>query len=460
MKKRLTLYLAALAFSGILFTGCNNKPDEPENPAEEEDVGDLERPTGTVPVTHNWVYDKRPEITVNVKNPNSVAVTAKVKARISTDQKVVVTTIEKEVSVPADGNIDVILTTDSDMEPGFYNAFCMVNGKSARTFNFGISPFEIKSDPDYQEDFVQFWKDANDQLASIDINEDLFPISSNSLYTIYMVELQSVPDGLSGDPVIVRGYYLEPKDGKKHPVLMHFQGYDTLGERPGISLPSGNGKFAEFFLSHRGQYLNRSSQAERTSVFGKSDNKGDFENKYGDWFAYNFGNKDSYYYRGAFMDCVRAVQFMATRPTSDMDNLFAEGSSQGGALSYAAAALSGIKFKAIAPNVAFLGDFPDYFKIVSWPANVAFANQGSMTDAEMYAFLSYFDTKNLATLIDCPVWATSGLQDSTCPSHTNVAPFNNLKSTDKTMSFYPEMQHSYPTTWTSDITKFFNDHTD
>jgi len=452
MRKTLSLLLAS--FIGLLFLGCSNsKPDIIDEPE------DLQRSKGTVPVTHNWVYDKRPDFTIRVENPNSVSATAKVKARITSDMKEAVTTVEKEVKVPANKTIDVSLTTDSDLKPGFYNAFCLVDGKAARTFNFGISPFEIVSAPDMQADFDEFWKAAQDQLASIAINEDLFEITKTSKYTLYMVEMQSVPDGLTGEPVIVRGYYLEPLDGKKHPVLMHFQGYDTLGERPGISLPSGSGEYAEFFLSHRGQYLNRSTEAERAKVFGKNDGKGDFENKYNDWFAYNFGNKDAYYYRGAFMDCVRAVQFMATRSTSDMSNLFAEGSSQGGALSYAAAALSDIPFVAIAPNVAFLGDFPDYFKIVSWPANVAKENQGSMTDDQMYAFLSYFDTKNLATKISCAVWATSGLQDGTCPSHTNVAPFNNLKSTDKTMTFYPEMQHSYPSSWNSDIAKFFKDRT-
>ena len=452
MRKTLSLLLAF--FIGLLFVGCSNsKPDNTDEPQ------DLQRLKGTVPVTHNWVYDKRPDFTIRVENPNSVAASAKVKARITSDMKEAVTTVEKEVEVPANKTIDVSLTTDSDLKPGFYNAFCTVDGKAGRTFNFGVSPFEIVSAPDMQADFDEFWKAAQDQLASISINEDLFEITKTSKYTLYMVEMQSVPDGLSGEPVIVRGYYLEPLDGKKHPVLMHFQGYDTLGERPGISLPSGSGEYAEFFLSHRGQYLNRSSEAERAKVFGKNDGKGDFENKYNDWFAYNFGNKDAYYYRGAFMDCVRAVQFMATRTTSDMNNLFAEGSSQGGALCYAAAALSVYPFSAIAPNVAFLGDFPDYFKIVSWPANVAKENKGSMTDDQMYAFLSYFDTKNLATRISCAVWATSGLQDGTCPSHTNVAPFNNLKSTDKTMTFYPEMQHSYPSSWNSDIAKFFKDRT-
>ena len=155
---------------------------------------------------------------------------------------------------------------------------------------------------------------------------------------------------------------------------------------------------------------------------------------------------------------------MATRETSDMSKLFAEGSSQGGALSYACAALStlvGYSFTAIAPNVAFLGDFPDYFQIVSWPAETAKqgAKKAGMTDEQMYAFLSYFDTKNLATLIpaSCAVLASSGLQDGTCPPHTNIAPFNNLltPAAEKEYIFGPEMQHDYPAGWTSKVTWFF-----
>ena len=180
-------------------------------------------------------------------------------------------------------------------------------------------------------------------------------------------------------------------------------------------------------------------------------------NTYGDWFAFQFGDRDGYYYRGAFMDCVQAVRFMATRQTSDMDNVFAEGSSQGGAFSYAAAALSPYPLRAVAPCVAFLGDFPDYFSIVDWPANVARKNQGSMTDAEMYTFLSYFDTKNLATRITCSVIACSGLQDGTCPPHTNTAPYNNLTVEDKQMFYYPQLSHQIPGDWNSKYMKFFKD---
>lgn len=120
-----------------------------------------------------------------------------------------------------------------------------------------------------------------------------------------------------------------------------------------------------------------------------------------------------------------------------------------------AAALSDYPFTAIAPCVAFLGDYPDYFNIVSWPGDVAKKNKGMMSDEQMYAFLSYFDTKNLATRISCAVIACSGLQDGTCPPQTNIAPYNNLLSTDKEFHFYPEMQHEIPKDWSGKYTTFF-----
>ncbi|MBP5334031.1 MAG: acetylxylan esterase [Bacteroidales bacterium] len=452
MHKRFLLILAALALFAFLPTGC-----KPEGGNEPEDKGgeqtELLPLKVTVPVNENWIFDKRPAVLLHIENPNEVSVTAKAVVRITSDFKESITTIEKETEVPS-GGTDLVLTTDQDLKPGFYKAAPVVNNMPAKGFFFGVNPFQIVSAPDMQEDFDEFWENARSQLPPIDgTTVTLYPIEKKSTdkCKVYMVELQSVPDGPDGDPVICRGYYLEPQDGKPHPVIMHFQGYDTLKNPPKVYCPSANnGDYAEFQLSHRGQYINHRTAAKRDDGLDM-----DFENIYGDWFAYNFGNRDGYYYRGAFMDCVQAVRFMASRPTSDMKNLFAEGSSQGGALCYAAAALSDIPFSAIAPNVAFLGDFPDYFRIVTWPGDVAKKNQGTMTDQEMYAFLSYFDTKNLATRITCAVWATSGLQDQTCPSHTNVAPFNNLKSTDKVMNFYPEMQHSYPSTWTSDIDKFF-----
>ena len=456
---RKQFYLVALLAVVLWACGCEKKPNEPQP----GDKPDMELITQSVPVTDNWIWSGKPAITLHIENANSMAVKVETKIIFSTDQKKSLMTITDSVEVAGNGKIDFVMTPSENFEPGFYRAVCFVNNRSARSFIFGIDPFDIVSAPDMQSDFTAFWTATKEQLEAVDMKAELTEITerSSDARKVYLVQMQSIADGLTGDPVIIRGYYCEPQDGQKHPVIFHFYGYDTQGSKSKCECPYGgsSNQFAEFYLSHRGQYLN--NRPATTYNPGITE---DCVNIYGDWFAYNFGDKNGYYYRGAFMDCVQAVRFMATRPTSDMTKLFAEGSSQGGALSYACASLStlcGYSFTAIAPNVAFLGDFPDYFKIVGWPAETAKANKGSMTDEQMYAFLSYFDTKNLATLIPatCGVLGSSGLQDGTCPPHTNIAPFNNLKTpkTNKEYVFAPEMQHDYPAGWTTKLMTFFKE---
>ena len=431
-----------------LFGACGC---ERPNPAAPE-----KNPHDTIVVEpEDLIWSGRPYFNITLENTETEPVKLPVKVRITTDTKQLAVEMTDTVEVAASTQRNYAVTTSENLNPGFYRATCYVDGKTVRNFNFGIDPFDIVSAPDMQPDFTEFWQTAKDQLAAVDMNAQLTEITGNSSAKrkVYLVEMYSVPDGLSGEPVKIRGYYCEPADGQKHPVIMHFYGYDTQGSKAKCECPSGgSSNYAEFYLSHRGQYLN--NRPATTQNPGITE---DCVNIYGDWFAYNFGDKNGYYYRGAFMDVVQAVRFMATRETSDMTHLFAEGSSQGGALCYAAASLSDYPFTAIAPNVAFLGDFPDYFQIVSWPASTAKAEakKRGMSDEEMYAFLSYFDTKNLATRIHCAVLGTSGLLDGTCPPHTNIAPYNLIDNPDKEYHFYPNMTHDYPKNWWSMIAAFW-----
>ena len=439
-------WLAAMACVLMLGAcGCErpNPVDPPVNPHDT-----------TVVEPEDMIWHARPYFNVPVENKDSLEVRLPIKVRITTDTKQLVYELDDTVTVAGNTKKEFAMTTPEDMNPGFYRALCLVNGKTSRNFVFGIDPFDIVSAPDMQPDFNDYWQGVKNQLAAVEMNPVLTEIANNSSATrkVYLVEFYSVPDGASGEPVKIRGYYCEPTDGAKHPVLVHFYGYDTQGSTSKCECPmGGSSKYAEFYLSHRGQYLN--NRPATTHNPGVDE---DCVNIYGDWLAYHFGDKDSYYYRGAFMDAVQAVRFMATRETSDMSKLFAEGSSQGGALCYAAASLSDYPFTAITPNVAFLGDFPDYFKIVDWPGSSykAAAKTAGMTTEEMYAFLSYFDTKNLATRIHCAVLATSGLKDGTCPPHTNIAPYNLIDNPDKEYHFYPEMTHDYPKNWYSMIENF------
>ena len=467
MSKKASILLIVLL--GLVLGACggckpNITPDPDFPPVDTPDVveqPDLSLIKHTILVTDDWIYSGKPAITFQIENPNKAAVRLETKMKIVTDSWSLVTTVSDSVEVAGNSTQEFVLTTADNLEPGFYRATCTVNGKISRgQFVFGIDPFDIVSPPDKQPDYDEFWATAKQQLASVDMQANLIEIPSHSTDArkVYLVELFSIADGLEGAPVKIRGYYCEPQDGQRHPVIMHFYGYDTKGSKAKCECPSGgsSAQYAEFYLSHRGQYLNN-----RPASTGNPGITEDCLDNYDeDWFAFNFGNKDGYYYRGAFMDCVQAVNFMATRPTSDMNHLFAEGSSQGGALTYAAAALSDYPFTAIAANVAFLGDFADAMDIGGLAAEISKRCKGSMTREEMLAFLSYFDTKNLATRISCPVLASSGLQDDVCPPRTNVVPFNNLATpeADKEYIFGPLMGHSYPGNWNSKRDKLFKSH--
>ena len=462
MIKKYSIFLIWLmAMVLVACGGCKGPvPQDDPNPQEQgtpdtPEPADLSLITQSVPVTDDWVWSGKPDITIHIENGNATDVKVGVSVRYVTDKKKEVETVADSVVIPANGALDYKATTTQVLEPGIYRASCFVNNKAARHFNFAIDPFKIESAPDKQSDFDSFWQTAKDQLAAVDMNANLIelPEKSSATRKVYLVEMFSVPDDPEGEPVKIRGYYCEPQDGQKHPVIMHFYGYDTQGSKSKCECPSGgSSQYAEFYLSHRGQYLNN-----RPASTGNPGVTEDCENIYGDWFSYHFGNADTWYYRGAFMDVVQAVRFMATRESSDMTKLFAEGSSQGGALTYACAALSDYPCAAIACNVAFLGDYADAMDIGGLAAETSKRCQGSMTKEEMLRFLSYFDTKNLATRISCPVLASSGLQDGVCPPRTNIVPFNNLATpaADKQYIFGPEMGHDYPKNWSTKMWELF-----
>ena len=273
--------LVELKANGVIVSGSNYTLKEVLliNPA------DLKPLTLAVPVTDNGVFTAKPAITIHIENPYGEPVTANVEVEITTDRSVTVASLSATKELAVGASQDIFMTTNDNLAPGFYKATCIVNDDLARAFVFGIDPTDIVSAPDKQPDFYSFWAAAKAQLADIDMNATLTEITAKSTATrkVYLVEMNSVPDGLTGEPVVVRGYYCEPTDGKKHPVIMHYAGYDS-GYRPGGQdvkpyCPSGDAEptYAEFSLSTRGQNINNRAADER-----EADGKGDFVNTYGD----------------------------------------------------------------------------------------------------------------------------------------------------------------------------------
>lgn len=396
----------------------------------------------TVQVTNNWIWNsgETPVLNVSIANQNASNVNANVVLNVQTDKFEPFLATQTNVATVNAGSSIVSTFSLPISTPGFYSFSISVNDNLVKTFNIGYSPDSISSPVDAQSDFQSFWNTAKTDLAAVDPNYilTLIPEKSTSARKVYLVQMNSVGDA-TGNPVIIKGYYAEPTGNGTYPAIINYLGYDSGQGDPYIMSGNDNPGYAELILSTRGQSLNRAN------------------NPYGDWFVYSLGNKDDYYYRGAYMDAVRGIDFIASRTKIQTENIFAQGSSQGGALTIAAAALD-TRIKAIAVGVTFMGDFPDYFKIGQWPAYPASVKQKEigLSDVDMYKMLSYFDTKNLAPQITCPVLMASGLQDPVCPPHTNFAPYNNLKSTSyKEFHIYPLKQHETPDNWYKMYFDFF-----
>ena len=186
-------------------------------------------------------------------------------------------------------------------------------------------------------------------------------------------------------------------------------------------------------------------------------------NKYGyDFYSYGWGDMRKHYYRNAYLDCVRAVDFVKSRDKVDQDAIFAAGGSQGGCFTYVAAGLTQA-FRAIAPSITGHADFTDGMRIVNWPRQKFLDAQEALgwTDEERDAFNSYFDTMNFAKWVTCPVITSFSLQDTTDPAHTNIAPYNLLQNAEKADNRYiinPFLGHGTPGDWTQTYMDFFENY--
>lgn len=392
-----------------------------------------------------WEEGESPKVDVSITNPGATDVTTAVKVIIRTDSYETVTTEADDVTIVA-GATETI-SFPLSLTPGFYHIIVEANYNLLKDFNIGFNPTAIEVTPDAQSDFETFWTTAKNDLAAVAPEYTLteIPEKSTAKRKAYLVEMKSVDNG-DGVPVTIRGYYLEPVAAGTYPVIITQNGYDS-GYEPWCPGGDDNPEWIELLMSNRGQLINNREPYKEENAF------------YGDWFQYNFGNKDKYYYRGAYMDVVRSIDFIASREKAQQNNIFMTGASQGGAFTIAGAALDN-RLNAIAPAIQFMGDFPNYFKVGAWPRYQALQQQKELglSDEELYAFLSYFDTKNLAALVTCPVTTCMGLQDDVCPIRTNFAPFNVFTNTDKHYVVNDNCKHETPAEWYTTYINFFTDH--
>ncbi len=360
--------------------------------------------------------------TLHVINETDEEVKAILVAKIKLDVGKKVTTKKTAVIIPAGGMVDQVIS-QKVTEPGFYQVTTtLVYNKEETpemTFTLGYEPEKMAVKCSAPADYMSFWNNSLAELAKVDPNYTvtLVPDRCTLKLNVYDVRMKSFGN------VEVGGQYVVPKAPGKYPVIVQFLGYGSIPK--GAEMKDDG--FIRYLASTRGQ-----------GVMNK-------ENIYGDWMAYRLDSRDDYYYRGAFLDVVRAIDFVCSRPEADQTRVVVRGGSQGGALSFAAAALDK-RIALCVPHIPGFCDIPNFINLTSWPGSVyrkyVSDNDKKVTFQSMCNMLTYFDVKNFGPLIHCPVFMGIGLQDPICPPRTTFAPYNLLTVKDKRYIIYPECKHA------------------
>jgi cephalosporin-C deacetylase len=163
------------------------------------------------------------------------------------------------------------------------------------------------------------------------------------------------------------------------------------------------------------------------------------------WMTKGILDPDNYYYAYVYMDCYRAVDVMLSFDGIDETKLIAEGGSQGGALTLAAASLHP-KVSLALSDIPYLCHFKRSVELFNGsPYNEIYHyfkihDQLHQTEDTVYKTLSYVDCMNLADRITCPILMSVGLEDTICPPSTGFAAYNVI-SAPKEMRVYPEYGH-------------------
>jgi cephalosporin-C deacetylase len=155
------------------------------------------------------------------------------------------------------------------------------------------------------------------------------------------------------------------------------------------------------------------------------------------------------YYQLAYADVIRAVDYLRTRQGIDAERIAIAGTSQGGGIALAVAALDP-RLKAVVAHVPFLCDM-----------RLAARTQGSlvkqlldragMNDETHVRTLAYFDPLELVPALRVPALLSSGGRDTTCPAGTIRSVFDRIPSV-KSLFHDPELPHTtsaafYSMTW-------------
>lgn len=265
-----------------------------------------------------------------------------------------------------------------------------------------------------QPDFDAFWEETLAQSATLPLEPVFEPMDLPARgLTIQGVRFAG------WDNAPIAGRYLRP---------------DGEGPFPGVLIVHGYSWFSRPLLWQQLAWAYLGHAVLAIDVRGQGGDSADTTTYPGGhapgFMTQGILDPEVYYYRGVYMDAVRAVELLAAQPAVDAGRIAVTGISQGGGCSLAAAALSR-RVAACMAEVPYLCHFERATTLTDRPPYTEIGRYIMMhpdREAAVFRTLSYFDNMNLASRITCPTLVTVGMMDMVCPPSTIFAAYNHISA--------------------------------
>ena len=312
--------------------------------------------------------------------------------------------------------------------PGFYRlkVVAHVDGKDYEGLcTAAFSPEKIKPFAQEPRDFDDFWKKALDEARQIDLNPTkvLLPERCTKDVNVYEISYHNNRWGSK-----MYGVLSVPVKPGKYPALLRVPG---AGVRPySGDTYTATGKCIVLEIGIHGVPVTMEQK-----VYDDLANAA--LNGYWDT---NLENPDRNAYKRVVTGAVKGVDMIASLDEWDGKTLGVTGSSQGGFLSLAVAALDKrVTFLAAVHDAMCDYEAELHGVAGGWPHYFYHAKMNAITKARLEG-ARYYDGVNFARRITVPGWYSFGYNDEVVPPTSSYGLYNSVKA-PKTLSLYQMTGH-------------------
>src|SRR5215475_523303 len=286
-------------------------------------------------------------------------------------------------------------------------------------------PKEVRAD--YQSkmhkpaDFGAFWQDVLRQAEAIPLTPELAPepLRSSDDIEVFQAFYQSL------DQVRIAAWYCRPRHrAEPSPAILFLPGYQM---DPPIPKDWARKGYIALSVAPRGKL--RSMRQ--------------FNPGYPNLLTHNIVDRNTYAYRGFYVDTWRGIDFLLSRPEVESTRIGVTGTSQGGGLTITTAAMRP-EVRAAAAGAPYLCGYMDAAELThTYPYEEVndYLRGHPERRPQVEATVAYFDGMNFADRIRCPIIVNIGLQDNVCPPETGYALFDRIGAADKQV--YPYDGHGH-----------------